>query len=93
MGSAKTLTVSGTAAPASINLVSGWNLAGYNKTVKADASTVLNSIANKYTVVWAYMNGEWKYYDPSDVPGNTLTEFLPGYGYWIKTTQTVTWSQ
>ena len=93
MGSAKALDVSGNTAPASISLVSGWNLTGYNKTVKGNASTVLTSIANKYTVVWAYMNGAWKLYDPSDVPGSTLTEFLPGYGYWIKTTQAVTWSQ
>jgi hypothetical protein len=93
MASAKTLAISGTTAPASISLVSGWNLTGYNKTVKADASTVLNSIANKYTIVWSYMNGVWKLYDPSDVEGSTLTEFLPNYGYWIKTTQAVTWSQ
>jgi hypothetical protein len=93
MGSDKTLAISGTTAPASISLGSGWNLVGYNKTVKADASNVLMSIVNKYTVVWAYMNGGWKLYDPSDVPGSTLTEFLPDYGYWIKTTQAVTWTQ
>jgi len=93
MGSDKTLAISGTTASTSISLVSGWNLTGYNKTVSANASDVLTSIANKYTVVWAYINGVWKLYDPSDVPGSTLTEFLPNYGYWIKTTQAVTWTQ
>jgi hypothetical protein len=93
MPSDKTLAVSGTVAPASISLISGWNLTGYNKTAKADASTVLMSIANKYIIVWSYMNGVWKLYDPSDVPGSTLTEFLPDYGYWIKMKEAAIWSQ
>ena len=87
------LSITGTTPPSSISLLAGWNLAGYNKTVQSPASDVLSSIAGKYTVVWAYIDVVWKLYDPSDVPGSTLKTFEPGYGYWIKTTQAVTWSQ
>jgi hypothetical protein len=89
----QTLTVAGQAPGSlSIALEKGWNLVGYNKTVHGSPSTILSSIANKYSIVWAYIGGAWKYYDPMDDLGSTLKTFEPGYGYWIKAKEAVEWA-
>jgi hypothetical protein len=53
---------------------------------------VLSGIAGSYEVVWAYPNQAWQVYDPSDVPGSTLTTMQAGTGYWIKMTAAQTLS-
>lgn len=44
----------------------------------------LESIMDKVTIVWGLINGEWKWYDPNDLPGNTLESLDSGTGYYIK---------
>jgi len=92
MTSARTLTVSGTTPSTSVSLASGWNLVGYNTTSSGVASTVLAGISGSTTIVWGYPSQAWKFYDPTDVDGSTLTSFTSGGGYWIKTTGATTWT-
>lgn len=35
--------------------------------------------------VWGYEDGVWLVYYPDDLGSSTLTEILPGHGYWVKT--------
>lgn len=92
MNETATLTVSGSAPSKSIDLVSGWNLVGYNSSAAQDIATALASIANKYISVWAYMGGSWKVYDPANPGFSDLTSMEPGYGYWINANQDCIWT-
>jgi hypothetical protein len=92
MTSARTLTASGTTPSTSVGLASGWNLVGYNRTTSGAASTVLSGISGSTTIVWGYPSQAWKFYDPTDDEGSTLTTFTGGLGYWIRTTGTATWT-
>jgi len=53
---------------------------------------VLSSIAGAYQLVWGYPNQSWKFYDPADPEGSTLTTMEEGNGYWIKMTSAQTLS-
>lgn len=96
MNTPATLAVSDTA-PAStdIPLCAGWNLIGYPSLESRSVEDVLASIAGQFERVWALdasdPAGSWKLYDPS-APDfvNDLTEFRPGYGYWILVTEDTT---
>jgi hypothetical protein len=92
MTSAQTLTVSGSAPSSSLSLLQGWNLVGYSGTACTAPSSALSSIASTLQVSWGYPNQAWKLYDPNDTAGSTLTQFCPGAGYWIKTSQAGTWT-
>lgn len=85
------LTVSGSFAPDCVNLLNGWNLVGYGKAAAGASTDVLAGISGKYVIVWAYPSQQWKFFDPTDVEGSTLGQFLQGYGYWIKATQNAQW--
>lgn len=61
-----------------LNLGNGWNLISYPYMEKKDISELSDNIT-----VFAYNNSEWYSYD-SDKPLNSLDEFIPGYGYWVK---------
>ena len=67
-------------------LYRGWNLIGLPCTpVNTATGTVLQSIISDVAIVWGYGNKTgWKLYDPTDVPGSTLTTMEVGSGYWIK---------
>jgi hypothetical protein len=92
MTAGRTLTLSGSTPSTSVSLASGWNLVGYNRATSGNASTVLSGIAGSSTIVWGYPSQAWKFWDPSDVEGNTLDTFVGGGGYWIKTTGATTWT-
>jgi C1A family cysteine protease/sugar lactone lactonase YvrE len=92
MTETKTLSISGAAPPSSLSLLAGWNLVGYYGSVCTTAAAALTSLSGSYQIVWGYPSQSWKFYDPNDVGGSTLTQICPGYGYWIKATQGVTWS-
>lgn len=92
MTSAATLTLTGTTPSTSVGLGSGWNLAGYNTTSSGATSSALSTIAGSYTIVWGYPVQAWRFFDPTDEEGSTLTQFSPGGGYWIKTTTATTWT-
>jgi len=83
MKSSATLTLSGSIPPNVINLVSGWNLIGYNYQVALDIAQVLTTINGKYLSVWGYINGNWRYYTPETMGFSDLTTLEPGYGYWV----------
>ncbi len=87
-----TLTVRGSAAPNSINLEKGWNLVGYNFMTPRDISSALSPIHGKYDLIYGeYDNEKWKSYDPEDSDLNDLKKLKPGYGYWIRVTESCTW--
>jgi hypothetical protein len=76
---------------AAVSLVKGWNLIGLPAVPSNTAlSTVLSSIMGNVSVVWAYINGEWMYYDPNDVAGSALKTLTTGNGYWIYMTAAAT---
>jgi hypothetical protein len=87
-----TLPVTGTEPSKSIDLIRGWNLVGYNSCTSQPITDALASIEGKYTSVWAYINGKWKFYDPADSGMSDLDTMEPWYGYWIKTNQNCTWT-
>jgi calcium-activated chloride channel regulator 3/4 len=92
MMQAGTLTVTGTEPSESIDLIRGWNLVGYNSCTPQSIVDALASIDGKYISVWAYINGQWRVYDPANPGFSDLTTMEPGYGYWIKTKQNCTWT-
>ena len=92
MTSAATLTLAGTTPSTSVGLASGWNLVGYNSASSGAASSGLASIAGYFTIAWGYPGQSWRFFDPTDEEGSTLTQFSPGEGYWIKTTTATTWT-
>ncbi len=92
MTEATTLTVTGTVPSKSIDLISGWNLVGYNSSTGQDIADALVSISGKVKSVWAYVDGAWEVYDPANPGFSDLTTMNPGYGYWIKTTEACTWT-
>ncbi len=86
------LTVSRTDPSAAISLSDGWNLVGFNGSEIKDIEEALESITGKYISVWAYINGQWKSYDPNQPFFSDLNNVTPGIGYWIKTSEACTWS-
>jgi hypothetical protein len=87
-----TLTIAGSTASKSVNLVAGMNMVGYSSLVAAPISTALASIAGKYTSVWSYENGTWKTYYPKGSDKSQFTQLTPGKGYWIQATTATTWT-
>jgi hypothetical protein len=92
MTEAATLPMTGTEPSKSIDLIRGWNLVGYNSCTHQPIADALKSIEGKYVSVWAYINGQWRVYDPANPGFSDLTTMEPGYGYWIKTKQNCTWT-
>jgi probable HAF family extracellular repeat protein len=91
MTSAKTLSVSGSAPPLSLSLLSGWNLVGYSGTACTAASTALASISANLQVSWGYPSQGWQFYDPNNSSG-ALGNLCPGAGYWIDVNAAGAWS-
>ncbi len=89
MTSAKTLSVSGPTPSASLPLLSGWNLVGYNGP-SADAAFALSSLSS-LQLAWGYPAGSWQFYAPQNAQ-NTLTRLRRGAGYWVRASQEDTWT-
>ena len=85
------LPVLGIAPSNSLDLSSGWNLVGYNSSTSQAVADELASIEGKYISVWAYMDGDWKVYDPANPGFSDLNTMEPGYGYWIYARETCEW--
>ena len=86
------LQISGATASKNVNLTNGWSFVGYSAASAQPIGPVLGSIAGKYDIVWTYENGQWKYHDPADPDGGTLSQFQPGNGYWIKMRESAIWT-
>ena len=93
MTSAKTLSVTGSAASSSPPLLYGWNLVGYNGTSCVAPSSAFSSISSslQLLVSWGYPGQVWQFYDPNDAQDSTLNQLCPGAGYWINVCQAGTW--
>jgi sugar lactone lactonase YvrE len=74
-----------------IELNTGWNLVSLSEhPTDTSISNVLNTIADKYISVWAYIDGSWKVYDPENPGFSDLTTIEAGKGYWINMSSTAT---
>ena len=93
MTAEKNLTIAGTlASQPAIQLKTGWNLVGWNKTTPTSVATALINISGGTSIVWAYdALAGWKKYQPSKP--SDLSDFTSGLGFWIKVTGDVEWSQ
>jgi hypothetical protein len=92
MNEPATLLTYGSTASNSINLVNGANLVGYNASRSQAIADALVSIDGKYVTVWAFINGNWRVYDPDNAGFSDLTTMDPGCGYWIDATEACTWT-
>ena len=92
MDNSAILPVSGSDAPVSISLTTGWNLVGYNESTSQSVADALSSISGKFQNVWTYKKGAWQLYDPVSPGFSDLTILEPGRGYWIKVNEVCTWS-
>ncbi len=86
------LVVSGWATYDSVNLVSGWNLVGYNSSDSKGIAEAVSSIEGKLVSIYAFKDGQWKVYDPSSPGISDLSTMEPGYGYWINVSEDCTWT-
>jgi hypothetical protein len=85
------MTVVGNRTTNPVTLIPDLNLVGYESLKPLPISMGLSSIADKYTMVWAHKDDEWKNYDPADVAGSTLQVLTPGSGYWIEAIEETIW--
>jgi len=87
---ATTLTLVGTPpASTTIPLAAGWNLVGYPSDQARPVSEALAGLAGNYTEVRAFTGGAWQTYIPGGTA--TLTELVPGQGYWLRVTNPTNW--
>jgi hypothetical protein len=86
------MTVVGNRTTNPTNLTVGGNHVGYNSLIPLPVSDALSSIANKYTLLWAYKDDEWIFYDPADESGSTLQVLAPANGYWIEAIEETIWT-
>jgi hypothetical protein len=87
-----TLSVTGTEPSQSIDLITGWNLVGYNSSTARAIADALTSINSNVISVWAFMNNGWLVYDPANPDFSDLDFMTPGVGYWINTNGGCTWT-
>jgi len=92
MSESATLVISGSAPLNSVDLVSGWNLVGYNSASSLAIADALASIDGIYLSVWAFIDGSWRVYDPANPSFSDLTTMELGYGYWIDASEVCTWT-
>ena len=95
---AQSLTVYGQV-PTTTNLplVTGWNMVGYPSSVARALPAALSAHGvDNFTLVYSYRASDpdqWKLFDRNGPPFvNDLTELTPGWGYWIQTPITSTWT-
>jgi len=88
-----TLMLSGSTPSNTVELVTGWNLVGYNSDTVLLVYLALESIQDNLISVWAYdVKGKWQVYDPVNPGFSDLKDMIPGYGYWINAKEECTWS-
>ena len=87
-----TICFGGVESTESIELVSGWNLVGFNSSISQSTAETIESILENVISVWAYKDNKWYVYDPANPIFSDLEKMDPGFGYWIKTKQACTWS-
>ena len=75
-------------------LCRGWNMVAYPAAESRDVAQALSSISGYYTAVYAYEGGTsnpWKHFFVDAPPwANDLSQFEPGYGYWVRVSEDCT---
>ena len=92
MTESATLSVTGSTPSPTMNLITGWNLVGYNSSTAIAIADALSSIAGNVVSVWAFIDDAWLVYDPVNPDFSDLTTMTPGYGYWINANGACTWT-
>lgn len=71
-----------------VPLVAGWNLIGYWQECPMAPEVAFASLISQNKLLWisGFDNG-YKWFDPKDPFGNTLTSLECGMGYWVKVTE------
>jgi hypothetical protein len=92
MDETASLTINGNPAPSSVQLKSGWNLAGYNSLSAKPLTTALSSIAGKYGAIYSFETAANSYRGYAPGALDELTTLEPGKGYWIYATENVSWT-
>jgi hypothetical protein len=92
MDTVATLDVKGIPPSTSVQLMTGWNLVGYNSMTSMQVVSALSSVAGSYESVYAFNNqtNSYKGYIPGIITDLNVME--PGYGYWIYATKSTTWT-
>jgi len=70
-----------------IAVCQGWNLIAYTGSSTTPLATALSSIAGKYTAVLGFDQGAQSWYAQLPASMNTLTDLVPGHGYWLYMTE------
>jgi YD repeat-containing protein len=74
-------------------LASGWNLISLSQQPSnTSIASVLVNIIGKFVSVWAYIDGNWRVYDPNNPGFSDLTTMEAGRGYWLNTKESTTLS-
>ena len=79
-------SVTGTEKALTLNFAKDWNLIGMKGSTSQNIATLLFNIKDNVEIVWGFTPPDtWVKYGPT-LPSvlNTLTELVPGKGYWIK---------
>jgi hypothetical protein len=67
-----------------ISATSNWNLISMpNIDENTPITDALGPIMDDVISIWAYVNGEWKSYNPANPNTSTLLEVKPGQGLWL----------
>ncbi|MDP7610144.1 MAG: toxin TcdB middle/N-terminal domain-containing protein [Candidatus Woesearchaeota archaeon] len=88
-----TLTIPGDLPTSTVyNLYNGWNLISYPSLTEQPIASTLANVNETFTTIFTFNNNVWESYSPNKPSFlNTLQTMKPGYGYWIKANQNVTW--
>jgi hypothetical protein len=84
-----------TASPSlSFPLYAGWNLVGHMGTDDRSVTDTLQSLGWKWNILWNWTGGQWYVKHPTvaTLPVQSLAALNRGKAYWIKVTQSVTWT-
>jgi len=73
------------------NLKQGYNLIGYPSLEEKNISHVFADVSDNLINVWMYENYTWKSFDPKKTL-NTIETVKPGFGYWVKVNESVSWT-
>ncbi|MGV8152069.1 MAG: S8 family serine peptidase [Candidatus Nanoarchaeia archaeon] len=79
----------------SIDLQKGWNLVGYPINNEKSVESALESIKDKYDIIYTYdaENSLWEFYSPysTEIYENSLETLEAGKGYWIYMYESAKW--
>ena len=66
-----------------LSFKSGWNLVSISTEEITPVDEILEPIMDSIVSIWAFSDGSWKVYDPSNPIFSDLNEIKPGTGLWI----------